>query len=147
MIAKSNVILVPIDFEDASRVALALARELGAALGAELVLAHVCAVPVYAYPGVAPVLMQGYSDELAAAAKKELERVAAENGGLRSILRVGDAATEILAVADELRPRLLVMGTHGRRGLRHLLLGSVAERVLRESPAPVVTARAPQTAS
>jgi nucleotide-binding universal stress UspA family protein len=79
------------------------------------------------------------TDQIAAAARSSLEKLAAEQGGLRSELRCGDPAAEILRAIDELKPELVVMGTHGRRGLARLLLGSVAEKVVRSSPVPVLT--------
>jgi nucleotide-binding universal stress UspA family protein len=54
----------------------------------------------------------------------------------------GDPAEQVLNAARSLEADLIVMGTHGRKGLSHLVLGSVAERVVRESPVPVLTAHA-----
>ena len=62
-------------------------------------------------------------------------------------VRVGDAVEELVAVALELRASLVVVGTHGRRGLRRLMLGSVAERVARRAPCAVLIARAPDFTS
>jgi nucleotide-binding universal stress UspA family protein len=61
-------------------------------------------------------------------------------------LAEGDAVTEIVRTAEEIEADLIVMGTHGRTGLRHLLMGSVAERVLRQAPCPVLTVKCPFTA-
>lgn len=138
----SQTILVPIDFQDASLDALAFARDLGGRLGLEIVLLHAYAIPVVVYPGFDPIIAPGLPDEIAAAAKSALEKLAAENGGLRTILRTGDPAAEILKAVEELRPALVAMGTHGRKGLSHWLLGSVAEKVVRGSPAPVITIHA-----
>lgn len=138
----SKTILVPIDFQDASLDALALARELAGRLGLEIVLLHAYAIPVVVYPGFDPIVAPGLPDEIGAAAKSALDKLAVEHGGLRSILRAGDPATEIIKVIDELRPALVAMGTHGRKGLAHLLLGSVAEKVVRASPSPVITVHA-----
>jgi len=55
--------------------------------------------------------------------------------------RIGSPAEEILRLAGEAHADLIVLGTHGRRGLSHFLLGSVAERVLRQAPCPVLTVR------
>jgi nucleotide-binding universal stress UspA family protein len=137
-----GIILVPVDFEDASLRALALGQELARSLGAEVVLLHVYALPVYTYPGLDPTYnVPGFHAEVTAAAKWALDELASSQGGLRSILRQGDAATEILAAAKEHPTQLIVMGTHGRSGLAHLLLGSVAEKVVRQSPVPVLTVR------
>jgi nucleotide-binding universal stress UspA family protein len=138
----SKTILVPVDFQDASLDALAFARDLAGRLDLEIVLLHAYAVPVVVYPGFDPIVAPGLPDEIASAAKGALARLAAENGGLRAILRAGDPASAILEAIDELRPKLVAMGTHGRRGLAHLLLGSVAEKVVRVSPVPVITIHA-----
>jgi nucleotide-binding universal stress UspA family protein len=142
MATGANVILVPIDFEQASLKALDMAKELGARLNAEVVLLHVYQLPVYTYPGLEPTLLPGFHVEVTAAAKRAVEQLAASAGGLRAVLREGDPAAEILAAARETKATMIVMGTHGRRGLAHLFLGSVAEKVIRESTVPVLTVRA-----
>lgn len=139
-----QVILVPVDFEPASYKAIELAREMGGKIGAEVVLVHVYQLPVYTYPGLEPALLPGFHAEVSAAAARAVDKLSAETGGLRTLLREGDPATEILAAADELRPAMLIMGTHGRRGIAHLFLGSVAEKVIRKAPVPVLTVRAPE---
>ena len=138
----SKIILVPVDFEEASVEALAQARTLAETLGFEVVLLHVYAVPAPFYSGIAPMAGPGLSEEIHLAAAETLERFAAENGNLRNILRCGDPTTEALAVINEVRPEMVVMGTHGREGLAHWLLGSVAENIVRKSPVPVLTLRA-----
>lgn len=139
--AGHKTILVPIDFQDASLAALATARELAEKLGLEVVLLHVYAIPVVVYPGFDPIVAPGLPDEIAATAKAAVERLAAENGGLATLIRAGDAATEILRAVEETQPRMVAMGTHGRAGIAHLLLGSVAEKVVRQSAVPVLTVR------
>jgi nucleotide-binding universal stress UspA family protein len=138
----SKTILVPIDFEDASLEALATARELARQLGLEVVLLHTYSIPVIVYPGFDPLLAPGLPEELAATAKKALDKLAAEQGGLRVILRAGEPATEILRTIEEIKPAFVAMGTHGRKGLSHLLLGSVTEKIVRSSTVPVLTIRA-----
>jgi nucleotide-binding universal stress UspA family protein len=138
----SKTILVPTDFEDASTEALSQARELAKTLKLEVVLLHVYSVPATLYPGIAPITGPGLSEEIRVAATETLARFAVEHGNLRTILRCGDPTTETLAVIEELQPEMVVMGTHGRTGLAHLLLGSVAENVVRKSPVPVLTLRA-----
>jgi nucleotide-binding universal stress UspA family protein len=138
----SKTVLVPVDFQDASLDALAAARELAGRLGLEVVLLHVYAVPVVVYPGFDPIVAPGLPEEIESTARTALDKLAAEQGGLRTMLRAGDPAAETLAAIQELKPALVAMGTHGRRGLVHLLLGSVAERVIRSSPVPVLTVRA-----
>ncbi len=138
----SKTILVPTDFQDASLDALAAARELAGRLGLEIVLLHTYTIPVVVYPGFDPIIAPGLPEEIASTAKNALEKLAAENGGLRSVLRAGDPASEILRVIDELKPAMVAMGTHGRKGLTHLLLGSVTEKIVRASPVPVLTIHA-----
>lgn len=79
-------------------------------------------------------------------AEADLAQVARELAGpvaIRWIVREGSPADEILAVAREQPIDVIAMGTHGRTGLRHVFAGSVAERVVRESPVPVFTTRQP----
>jgi nucleotide-binding universal stress UspA family protein len=79
--------------------------------------------------------------------RNELDKIAATNGkGLKYVTDVkhGHAVDEILRAIDEYKPDLVVMATHGRTGVRHMLLGSVAERIVRLSPVPVLTVRAPE---
>jgi nucleotide-binding universal stress UspA family protein len=135
----SNTILVPIDFQDASLDALAIARNFARRLGLEVVLLHVYSVPVAVYPGFDPIIAPGLPEELSAAAKTALEKLAAEQGGLRTILRAGDPVTEIIETIDQTKPAMVAMGTHGRKGLAHFFLGSVAEKVIRSSRVPVLT--------
>ena len=139
---RSKTILVPIDFQDASLEALAFARDLAGRLGLEVVLLHAYAIPVVVYPGFDPIVAPGLPDEIAATAKSAVERLAESAGDLRYILRAGDPATEILKVIDELEPALVALGTHGRTGLAHQLLGSVAEKIVRSSRVPVLTIHA-----
>lgn len=139
---RSKTILVPIDFQDASLEALAFARDLAGRLGLEVVLLHAYAIPVVVYPGFDPIVAPGLPDEIAATAKSAVERLAESAGNLRYILRAGDPATEILKIIDELEPAMVALGTHGRTGLAHLLLGSVAEKVVRSSRVPVLTIHA-----
>lgn len=143
MAPERKAILVATDFEAASTAAIALAEELAPALGAEIVLLHVAQLPIYTYPGFEPAVLPGAFQEVTAAARRALEELAGKHGGLRTVLREGDPATEILAAVAELAPRLVVLGTHGRRGIAHLFLGSVAEKVVRRSEVPVLTVRAP----
>lgn len=139
----TKTILVPIDFQEASLQALAKAVELGRQLDLSVVLLHTYSIPVVVYPGFDPILTPGLPDEIATAAKKALAQLAETHGGLETVLRSGDPATEIIKVAEELNPVMVVMGTHGRKGLSHLFLGSVAETVIRSCKVPVLTVRAP----
>ena len=137
-----KTILVPIDFRDPSLDALATAREFARPLDLDVVLLHVYYIPVAVYPGFDPIIVPGLPEQIAAAAKNALDQLAREQGGLRTLLRTGDPATEILHAIEEIKPSLVAMGTHGRKGLSHLLIGSVTEKVVRSSPVPVLTLHA-----
>ncbi len=141
MAEQSNVILVAIDFEKASMKALDVAKELASKLGAEVMLAHVYQVPMFTYPGLEPALLPTFSAEIGDAVKKAMSELKEQTGISKAVLREGEPASELLAIADEVSASMIVMGTHGRKGISHLLLGSVAERVVRQSKVPVLTIR------
>ena len=131
-------ILVPVDFDDSSKAALDLAKQLVAAGDATLHLLHVIAIVLA--PGEAPSIVATRVDEVKAA----LGKIAGDQlGGVRHQVhtRSGDTAKGIVETAGDLHTDLIVMPTHGRRGLPHFFLGSVAERVVREAPCPVLTVR------
>ncbi|MGB8412428.1 MAG: universal stress protein [Candidatus Binatus sp.] len=131
-------ILCPVAFDPNSLVALRLASELAQERKATLYLLHVVAIP----PG--PEVALSF-DKMEAAARTKLERLAREkvDGKARYEIEVmtGDPGVEVLQAATRLGANLIVMATHGRRGLGHFVLGSVTERVVREAPCPVLTVR------
>lgn len=139
---EGKTILVAIDFQEASLEALALARELAPRLGLEVTALHVYRIPIVAYPGGGPVPTPAFSEAIAAAAKQAMDQLATSSEGITPLIRSGDPVDEILAVIDELRPAMVVLGTHGRTGAMRLFIGSVAERVVRASPMPVLTVHA-----
>jgi universal stress protein A len=140
-------ILVPLDFSDCSkkalRYALALARQHGAALDLLYVL------PTLPYgSGEYGVFDYGkLQEDMKASAEMKLAKTLSEEIGqcpsvrAGSILRIGTAAREIVDVARTLPADLIVIATHGRTGLKHVLLGSVAEQVVRHAPCPVLVVR------
>ena len=141
-------ILVAVDFAEASLRALQVAQPIGAGLRAPLVLVHVYRLPIYTYPSIEPVPIPppiAFQPEIAKAARDALITFAASFGlpASSTLVREGDPADEVLAAAAEIDARMIVMGTHGRRGLSHVLLGSVAEQVLRRAAVPVLTVRVP----
>ncbi|MFT3768690.1 MAG: universal stress protein [Minicystis sp.] len=138
----ATTLMVAVDFEEASRRAIALAKDLAAPLGAKVVLLHVYTLPVYTYPGLEPSILPGFHAEITQAARGALATLSDDVGIPDAILREGDPVVEILAAARERSASMIIMGTHGRRGLAHALLGSVAERVIRQSEIPVLTMRA-----
>jgi universal stress protein A len=133
-------ILLATDFSRSSEQALGYAEELARRFGAELVVLHVDEA-LSTVPG------SDLAETRRAAADGELQELAielrAKDVPARALLRPGLASGEIVATAKAEHADLVVMGTHGRTGLAHALLGSVAERVLRTAPCPVLTVRAP----
>lgn len=135
-------ILHPTDFSECSNAALPLARSLARDHGAQLIVLHVAPleiVPDGAY--VVPMNPEVYKEAL-----DEL-RGRLEGADLKAtvetLLRQGNAADEILEAAKLRGVDLIVMGTHGRTGLGRLILGSVAEAVMRHATCPVLTVKMP----
>ncbi len=142
MAAERNTILIPVDFEGASRRAIEAAKWLAGSLEADLVLLHAHDRPAFDHPEIPAEMVTQIKAAVEEVAKKSLADLAAEVGAQRTIFRHGDAASVILEVAAELKPSMVVMGTHGRSGINRFLLGSVAAHVVRACKAPVVTVRA-----
>ena len=137
-----HTIVHPTDFSEQSEHAFRLACSLARDYGARLIIVHVAEAPIIAYgEGVVPP----NPEELRAAAREQLEQFQAPYANVRVERRLeeGDAAGEILRVAEEVHADLIVMGTHGRTGLERLLMGSVAEKVVRGAVCPVVTTKVP----
>jgi universal stress protein A len=139
-------ILVPTDFSAGSERAWAEARRLAARLGAELVLVHVLVeTPLYSEGPFTMKRARDVFDAARAWAVKTLGEwtaIAAAAGlSARWVLRTGVPYKEIVGAAARERADLIVIGTHGRGGLDRALLGSVADRVIRLAPCPVVTVR------
>ncbi len=140
-------ILVPVDFSDASRSVLDYAVDIARDRGAEIVLLHVVGLPVAPFdPAYGVAADPRVTLDLRAGAEKALADLAAKAGagsGLALGTRVLDGAPsrEIVREAREGAYDLVVIGTHGRTGFRHVFLGSVAENVVRMSPCPVVVVR------
>jgi nucleotide-binding universal stress UspA family protein len=136
-----RVIIHPTDFSDRSSDALQVARSLARDLGARLVILHVVP-PAIVAEGMAVMPMDP------AVYRQALDEMRGRIDGpdlkypIKTLVKDGDAASEILNAAEELRCDLIVMGTHGRTGLGRLLMGSVAEVVLRAAPCPVLSVRA-----
>lgn len=141
-------IVCPTDFSPTAEAAARHAASLARAYTGELLLLHV--LPQVHYPlrglGMAeafPHLQQ----ELHVRAKERLAAAAKTLGNgitIRTELRDGEAYEQVLACARENKADVIVMGTHGHTGLKHALLGSTAERVVRLAECPVLTVRTPQ---
>jgi nucleotide-binding universal stress UspA family protein len=137
-------LLVAIDFGEPSEHALETAIELAKSLGAALTVLHCYEIPSYAYGGmsfVAADLLGPIHDAAREQMGRVMSAVQKRVPGARGVLRRGVPWTEILVAIEETKPDLVVTGTHGRRGVSHALLGSVAEKIVRTSPVPVLTVR------
>ena len=132
-------LVVPTDFGEPAQAALSFAIDLAKTYEAKLTLLHVYGVPTVYYPdSVAWPL-----EELGRAAQTSLDAAVAQvrerYQNTHGRVEVGDPREAILRFAKESDADLLVIGTHGRRGIAHLVLGSVAEWLVRVSPLPVLT--------
>jgi nucleotide-binding universal stress UspA family protein len=141
-------ILAPTDFSEPSSQAVGAAIDLAVAFGAGLTLMHTVETPSYAYMGMPymsiPVdLLTPIEDTARSLLSSALEAARKRVPGATAELRRGSSWQQILAVAAEVGADLIVMGTHGRSGITHALLGSVTEKVVRHSPVPVLTFRTP----
>jgi nucleotide-binding universal stress UspA family protein len=143
-------ILVLHDFSDTAQHALSFALDLASKLGAHITVMHAYAIASYAYPE-GSLLTAEVADNIEGAALEALEGVAARARRpaveVQALLRQGRAWNEINSSAEETRADLIVMGTHGRHGVARALLGSVAEKIVRTAPCPVITVHGPDKAS
>jgi nucleotide-binding universal stress UspA family protein len=132
-------ILCPVDFDPRSLAALKFGWRIAQEYGATLSVLHVVRAPFE--PSEVPA--EPAASEWEQDAHALLAKAAADNlgskAGCKLLVRRGNPAAAIFEVEKELRPSLIVMATHGRIGLSHMLLGSVAERIVRESTIPVMT--------
>lgn len=138
-------ILVSVDLEEASDRVLDVALGLASKLGARLNVLHVYSLPVYNLPDGSYVPTAEVANSVAEAARKQLDATVARYSDrgvtVSGILRNGSPQVEISNVANEIGADLIVMGTHGRGALGRVLLGSVAQAVVRSATQPVLTIR------
>jgi universal stress protein A len=148
-----RTILVPHDFSSSANLAAAIARDEARRHGGRLLLLHVVDLPLDLGPDTtlivardtdAPISLRHYA---MAGAEEHLRDIAERLGkdGVTAdvFVRVGKPVEEITRFAAEHAADIIVMGTHGRTGIRHLLAGSVAEQIVRTSHVPVLTIRHP----
>ena len=143
-----KTILVPTDFSECSEEALQYGLELARRFDASLHLLHVVHDPV-AQPWAAEGFSVPVFEVVEQWQKQAQERLRAavpdaDRGRVTIASVVATPYAEILAYASAHEVDLIVMGTHGRGGVTHMLLGSIAERVVRRAPCPVLTVRRPQ---
>lgn len=141
-------VLVPVDFSTHSRKAVAYATAFARQFSATLTFLHVIQVN-YAYGEFGAIDFTSLEREMRGGAEKELaaQVAAATAAGLTadSLVREGSPAKVIADVARELGSDLVVISTHGYTGLKHVLMGSIAEQVVRYTPCPVLVVRREET--
>jgi len=148
-----KIILVATDFSETSDKALDYAIDFAKTVGATVTVVHAFQTPLYQLPvyGVpdpaALMATQDLSKSLRTASEEALARTCESRGDrgvkITSVLREGPAWEQINEVATEVGAGMIVIGTHGRKGLAHALLGSVSEKVVRTATLPVLTIRGP----
>jgi nucleotide-binding universal stress UspA family protein len=143
LVAFKNI-MVATDFQACSQRALQAGASLARASIGHLFIQHTCELPSYGYPGL-EVSAFDWLTPIQEYAQKCLDEAVRKlcASGVRTtgVLRTGIPSEQILLAAEQVKADLIVVGTHGRRGISHALLGSVAERVVRMSPVPVLTVR------
>ena len=146
-------ILVPTDFSDYSQTALKYGCELANRFDATLHIIHAVEEFRALTPDSGMLLAPDYMQQLTQAAERELQKLPDPDwfsgGEARTVRSVqqGSPFLEVIRYAKENEIDLIVIGTHGRTGLTHVLLGSVAEKVVRKAPCPVLTVNHPDEKS
>ena len=149
MIALKNV-LVATDFGEAADAALTYGRALAGRFGATLHVLHVADnIYLRAYGPEPPVVLPTLQTDIEEAARKRLADLLVDSdaSGPPTTPTVLTSSAPAFAIVDYARDNnidLIVMGTHGRQALAHIMMGSVAERVVRMAPCPVLTVRHPE---
>ena len=139
-------ILAPTDFSEYSKKAIASALELAKTFGARLTILHVVELPPYPIEGFVPSsVSSSFIEDLERQATQDLAQVVpeAETSGVAvtRVIVVGTPYQKILDTAEAEQVDLIVMATAGRTGFSHLVMGSIAERVVRTATCPVLTIR------
>ena len=144
-------ILVPTDFTETSDRALDYAIALAEKVGAKVTVMHAYEIPIVGFPDGALIATADVATRIANVSQEALDALVKRRavGGVTfdAILRDGVAYEEIGKVADEIGADLIIIGTHGRRGIARALLGSVAENVIRTSTRPVLTIHGPRAST
>jgi nucleotide-binding universal stress UspA family protein len=137
-------ILVPTDLSEGAEYALDYACDLARLLEAEVHLLNVISIPALGVPELGVALTASMIDQLVVDNQAAIDQLAETRSTAKRgqvMVRTGDARDVINQTAKELGIDLIVMGTHGRRGISRALLGSVAETVVRTAPCAVLTVR------
>jgi len=141
-------ILVPIDFSDYSKSALKYAVNFCKNFNAEMILIYVVEPVIYPPDfSMGQIAIPSVNAEWDERARQELDKLAKEeipdNVPVKTIIKTGKPFLEIIENAGELDVDLIIIATHGRTGVEHILFGSTAEKVVRKAPCPVLTLREP----
>lgn len=138
-----KIILVATDFSECAEQALDYAVALAGKLEAKIHLLNVIVIPAMAIPEVGVAVTSTLMDSTVRTQQAGLDKLVSQRApaNIETMLRTGDARDVIIDEARELGADLIVMGTHGRRGVRRALIGSIAESVVRTAPCPVLTIR------
>jgi nucleotide-binding universal stress UspA family protein len=143
----ANVIILPIDFSNLSEAALPLAKRIASVLDAQIHCVYVVEQPhIYTAVDMATPVVIPAPEDIADSARAQLEKFIAshlpntQTGAIAKVL-VGRPAEEILDYADETDAEMIIMTTHGYGGVKHMLLGSTTEAVLRNANCPVLSVR------
>ena len=144
-----NKILVPVDFSDFSTKAVDYALAFAEQFEARIILLHVVEPAVYPESTMlVATALDDLNNDLRQVAQERLSELRRGRIGERApselLVRMGRAFSEIAAAAADLDVDLIILATHGYTGLKHVLLGSTAERVVRHAPCPVLTVRDPE---
>lgn len=141
-------VLWPTDFSRLAKAALPYALKIAVEDGAELIVLHVVSPPVlYETPVMSGAIWGRLEKEMREAATERLRRMMSavqskeHTVRTRTLVALGSPFVQIPRAADRFHCDLIVLATHGHTGLRHVLLGSVAENVVRNAPCPVLTVR------
>ncbi len=149
-----NTLLVAVDFTSFSEKALVFASELAEKLNAELVVLHVIHDPAeapgfYAQKGKKKKFLRSMEEAAEEMMEEFLAKMRKDHPDQLpikkavSLLVVGTPVTRILEIAEKEQAKMIIIGSHGRTGLSHLLVGSKAERVVQLSPIPVTVVKTP----
>lgn len=141
-------VLVPIDFSDYSKSALKYAVNFAKSFNADIILVYVVEPVIYPPDfSMGQIAMPSINSEWDDRAKDELQKLAKNEitdiKNTKTIIKTGKPFVEIVETAKEENVDLIIIATHGRSGVEHILFGSTAEKVVRKAPCPVLTLREP----
>jgi universal stress protein A len=138
-------VLVPIDFSEFSRRALEYALPLAEKFGAKIILVHVVEPAFYPENTMIPVETEDLNTIMLQEGQKMLDQLGTEKIkpeiDSQKTVAIGRPYNEIISTAESVQADLIIMATHGYTGLKHMLMGSTAERVVRHAPCPVLVVR------